>query len=602
MGFFTKTEQPRQEDRAISELFLSGDEAVARGAWEAGCRVAAAYPGTPSTQILEAMADWPEVNARWTTNEKTALELAGGAALGGVRALAAMKHVGLNVAADPLTSFSYTGVNAGLVVVSADDPGCHSSQNEQDNRHYSVLAKIPMLEPADSQEALDFTRAAFELSEKFDTPVLLRLTTRICHSRGRVIPGRRREPPPRPYARNVAKTSLIPVHARPRHEAVEERLRALENFESPFNRLERGKGKEVGVVASGVGYQYAREVFGDEASYFKLGLTHPLPRRRLAEFGRSVSKLYVVEEGDPYLENALLSLGLTPLGKAALPLTGELSAGLVRRAFGLAPDAPCAPAPRLSPPPRPPALCPGCPHRGIIHLLGQRQEELMVCGDIGCYALGLQPPLSGLDTCICMGAGFSSAIGFAEAFKAAGDTRRVFGFMGDSTFYHSGLTALADAVYGQADVRLIIADNSTTAMTGHQDNPGTGRDLAGRPAPALDPRRVVLGLGIPEDRLIVLDPLDASAVGEALDRSLAAPGPWVILAQRPCVLLGGAAPGRRFRVLAENCHGCRECLAVGCPALSFSQDTVAIDPGRCLGCGYCSSASPCQAFEIVEAL
>jgi indolepyruvate ferredoxin oxidoreductase alpha subunit len=573
---------------------------VARGAWEAGCRVAAAYPGTPSTEILEAMAEWPEINARWTTNEKTALEVAGGAALGGVRALAAMKHVGLNVAADPLTSFSYTGVGAGLVVVSADDPGCHSSQNEQDNRHYAVLAKIPMLEPSDSQEALEFTRAAFELSEKFDTPVLLRLTTRICHTRGRVTPGERRESPPIPYARNAAKTSLIPAHARPRHVAVEERLRALEDHDSPFNRVERGDGS-IGVVAAGVNYQYAREVFGAKAGYLKLGLTFPLPRRLLAEFGRSVDKLYVVEEGDPYLESALKELGLDPLGKAFLPLTGEFNAGLVSRAFGLAPPLPEQPPARIAAPPRPPVLCPGCPHRGLIHILGRRRKELMTCGDIGCYALGLQPPLSGLDTCICMGAGFSSAIGFAEAFKAAGDPRRVFGYMGDSTFYHSGLTALADAIYGQADVRLIIADNSTTAMTGHQDNPGSGRDLAGRPAPALDPRLVVLGLGLPEDRLIVLDPLDAAAINNALDRSLAAPGPWVILARRPCVFLpeAKAAPGGGLvRVRAENCQGCRECLSVGCPALTFGRDTAAINPDICRGCGYCPSVCGFEALEI----
>jgi indolepyruvate ferredoxin oxidoreductase alpha subunit len=586
-----------------SDLFLSGDEAVARGAWEAGCLVAAAYPGTPSTEILAAMGAWPEINARWTTNEKTALELAGGAALGGVRALAAMKHVGLNVAADPLTSLSYTGVNAGLVVVSADDPGCHSSQNEQDNRHYAVLAKIPMLEPSDSQEALDFTRAAFDLSEKFDTPVLLRLTTRICHARGRVTTGQRREKSPLAYVRNVTKTALIPAHARPRHVAVEERLRALGEYAADnFNRLERGKGS-IGVVTSGVGYQYAREVFGSEASYLKLGLTYPLPRRLLVEFGQSVDRLYVVEEGDPYLENALRELGLAPLGKEVIPLVGELNAGLVRRAFGLAPTAaPAAPAARITAPPRPPVLCPGCPHRGILHLLGQRREDLMVCGDIGCYTLGLQPPLSGLDICICMGAGFSAAIGFAEAFKAAGDRRKVFGFLGDSTFYHSGLTGLADAVYGQADVCFVIADNSTTAMTGHQDNPGSGRDLTGRPAPALDPQKVVLGLGIPEDRLIVLDPLDAAAANQALDRALAAPGPWVIIARRPCVLLPeikAAHDGRRSLVLDEKCQGCRECLAVGCPALAFDRDIASINPDMCLGCGYCRSACSFEAIEIL---
>jgi indolepyruvate ferredoxin oxidoreductase alpha subunit len=398
----------------------------------------------------------------------------------------------------------------------------------------------------------------------------------------------------------VAKTSLIPAHARPRHVAVEARLKALEDYENPFNRLERGGGT-VGVVAGGINYQYAREVFGPEASYLKLGLTHPLPRRLLAEFGRSVERLYVVEEGDPYLENALRGLGLAPIGKEALPLTGEFNPGLIRRAFNLAEGPPAAPAARLTAPPRPPVLCPGCPHRGLIHILGRRQKELMACGDIGCYALGLQPPLSGLDTCICMGTGFSSAIGFAEAFKAAGDRRRVFGYLGDSTFYHSGLTGPADAIYGQADVRLIIADNSTTAMTGHQDNPGTGRDLAGRPAPALDPRKVALGLGLPEDRLITLDPLDAAAINEALDRSLAAPGPWVIIAKRPCALLPearAAHDGRRARVRTADCQGCRECLSVGCPALTFDQDTAAIDPGLCPGCGYCLSVCPFEALEI----
>ncbi|MDR3038507.1 MAG: 4Fe-4S binding protein [Candidatus Adiutrix sp.] len=586
----------------MPKIFWSGDEAVARGAWEAGCRVAAAYPGTPSTEILETLAGRPEINSRWTTNEKTALEIAGGAALGGVRALAVMKHVGLNVAADPLMTFSYTGVTAGLVVVSADDPGCHSSQNEQDNRHYAVLAKIPLLEPADSQESLDFTRAAFELSEKFDAPVLLRLTTRICHSRGLVEPGVVRPAPPVPYVRNVAKTAMIPAHARPRHAVVEARLRALEEYagDCPLNRWERG-GRGIGVVAGGVGYQYAREAFGDGASYLKLGLTHPLPRRLMADFARSVERLYVVEEGDPYLENALRQLGFEPRGKDSLPLTGELNAGLVRLAFGLAGAAPPAPAAHTAAPARPPALCPGCPHRGLIHLLGQRSAELMACGDIGCYALGLQPPLSGLDTCICMGSGFSSAIGFAEAFRAAGDSRRVFGYLGDSTFYHSGLTGLVDAICGRADVRLIIADNSTTAMTGHQANPGSGRDLAGRPAPAQDPRRVVLGLGLPENRLIVLDPLDAAAINEAIDRTLAAPGPWVILARRPCVLLPearAAHDGRRGRVEAEKCRGCRQCLAVGCPALAFRRDAAAIDPDLCLGCGYCQSVCRFEAIKI----
>ncbi len=587
----------------MDTVLLSGDEAVARGAWEAGCLVAAAYPGTPSTEILEALAGYPEVSSRWTTNEKVALEVAGGAAIGGVRALAAMKHVGLNVAADPLLTLAYTGVRGGLVVVSADDPGCHSSQNEQDNRHYAVLAKILMLEPADSQECLEYTRAAFELSERFDTPVLLRLTTRVCHSKGLVKTGGRMESPPvRLYEREVRKYAMLPAFARLRHAAVEEKLRDLEEFgnDCPFNRIEWGEDKRIGVITNGVAYQHTREAFGNSVSYLKLGLTHPWPRRLISTFARAVDKLYVIEEGDPYLENAVRAMGLDCLGKELTPRLGELDAGLLRRAFLPEDSAQFLLSP-IMPPPRPPVLCPGCPHRGLLHVLGQKKKDLAVFGDIGCYTLGVQPPLEALDACICMGAGFSGAIGLAEALRAAGDSRRVFGLLGDSTFFHSGLTGLVDAVHSQADLCLCILDNSITAMTGHQENPGTARDLMGRPARPLDLVTVVKGLGVEEDRIAIIDPLDRTAVLTAVEDGLKQPGLSVIIARRPCVLireLRGTFTDV-CRVDAEKCRKCKMCLKVGCPAISFKDGHSFIDEPACLGCGYCRQVCTFEAIETV---
>ncbi|MDR0882913.1 MAG: indolepyruvate ferredoxin oxidoreductase subunit alpha [Candidatus Adiutrix sp.] len=588
----------------MEKILLSGDEAVARGAWEAGCLVAAAYPGTPSTEILETLAGYPEINSRWSANEKVALEVAGGAALGGVRALAAMKHVGLNVAADPLLTLAYTGVRGGLVVVSADDPGCHSSQNEQDNRHYAELAKLPMLEPADSQECLDFTRAAFDLSERFDAPVLLRLTTRVCHSKSLVAPGARPKPPIQAYLRDIKKYAMIPAFARPRHAAVEAKLRQLADFnnDSEFNRIEWDEPKKIGVITSGAAYQQAREAFGDTVSYLKLGLTYPLPGRLLATFARAVDRLYIIEEGDPYLEKAVRALGFDCLGKELIPLLGELDAALLRRAFR--PPSPARPLTSLiQPPPRPPVLCAGCPHRGILHILGQKKKDLAVFGDIGCYSLGVQPPLEALDALICMGAGFSGAIGLALALKAAGDQRKVVGLLGDSTFYHSGLTGLVEAVHSQADLCLCILDNSTTAMTGHQANPGTALDLMGRPAPALDMAAVVRGLGVPADRLSLVDPLDRAAVTEALERSLAAGGLSVIIARRPCVLLKEMRGAFKYRgrVAPDKCQKCRLCLKVGCLALSFRDGRASIDPTACLGCGYCRSVCGFEAIEMEEA-
>ena len=587
------------------KILLSGDEAVARGAWEAGCLVAAAYPGTPSTEILEAIAaHYPEINSRWTANEKVALEVAGGACIGGVRALAAMKHVGLNVAADPLMTLAYTGVRGGLVVVSADDPGCHSSQNEQDNRHYAVLAKMLMLEPADSQECLEYTKAAFELSERFDCPVLLRMTTRVCHSKGLVKVGQRMpEAPIRPYERDVKKYAMLPAFARLRHAAIEEKLKLAEEFaaHSAFNRIEWNADKKIGVITSGVAYQHAREAFGDSVSYLKLGLTYPLPSKLISTFARAVDKLYIVEEGDPYLETAVRALGFDCLGKELVPILGELDAGLLRRVF--LPDNPVKPLlSPIMPPPRPPVLCPGCPHRGIMHVLGRKKKDLVVCGDIGCYTLGVQPPLEALDTTICMGAGFSAAIGMAEALKAAGDPRKVVGMLGDSTFFHSGLTGLVDAIHSQANLCLYILDNSITAMTGHQENPGTARDLMGRPAPALDLAKIVGGLGLSEDRIIQIDPLNKEAVEASLEGALAREGLTVIIAQRPCVLIKEirATFTKKCQVDPDKCKKCKMCLKVGCPAVSFQDGHSHIDQPSCLGCEYCLQVCKFDAISVKE--
>ncbi|MDL2226994.1 thiamine pyrophosphate-dependent enzyme [Deltaproteobacteria bacterium OttesenSCG-928-M10] len=585
----------------MTKVLLSGDEAIARGAWAAGCLVAAAYPGTPSTEILENMAEFPEIDSRWASNEKVALEIAGGASIGGVRALAAMKHVGLNVAADPLMTLAYIGTLGGLVVISADDPGCHSSQNEQDNRHYAQLAKILMLEPADSQECFDFTRAAFDLSERFDTPALMRMTTRVCHSKSLTRLTGRSEAPVRPYERNIKKNAMLPAFARLRHAAVEKNMAALEEYanDCPMNRLEWGADKKVGVITSGIAYLHAKEAFGDTVSYLKLGLTHPLPKKLISTFARAVDKLYIIEEGDPYLENAVRAMGFDCIGKELVPILGELDAGLLRRIFLPAEKVSPLVSPIL-PPPRPPVLCAGCPHRGIMHILGQKKKEIAVCGDIGCYTLGSQPPLEALDTAICMGAGFSAAIGLSAAFKAAGDPRKVFGLMGDSTFFHSGLTGLADAIHAQSNVCLCILDNSITAMTGHQENPGTVKDLMGRPAVRLDIPAAILGLGLSEDRLTILDPLDRPKVLETVEAAIKAEGLSVIVARRPCILireLRGTFK-QKCQVDPEKCKKCKMCLKVGCPAIAFKDGHSNIDQAACLGCGYCRAVCKFEAIDL----
>ncbi len=572
---------------------MSGDEAVARGAWEAGVGVAAAYPGTPSTEILENISLYKkDVYCQWANNEKIAVEIALGASFGGLRSLAAFKHVGMNAAADPIFSAAYTGVNGGMVLVSADDPGCWSSQNEQDNRLYAPHARLGMLEPSDSQECLDFTKAAFDLSERFDLLMLLRMTTRVCHSKSLVEQGERTEHVGA-YRSDPAKYAMLPANARVRHVKVEEQLAALKEYAetSPLNRVEPGKGK-IGIIASGVCYLHAREAFGEDASYLKLGITYPLPDRLIRSFCADKERVIVIEEGEPYLENSVKALGIPCEGKAYTTPQGELSAGRIRAAFGLG-EAPETTASSLTAPPRPPALCAGCPHRGFYFAMQSYHQRLVAVGDIGCYSLGVGEPFHGFDTAICMGSGFSIPIGLAKALEKQGDGRKVFGILGDSTFFHSGFNSLTDAVHAGANVCLVVLDNSITAMTGHQQNAGTALNLMGEPVPALDIRRMVLSTGLPEERLLEVDPIDQAAMHAAIQKALSTRETWVILSRRPCALLKEVIKARgdlRCEIDPEACKGCRACIKVVCPALTFdgeAKKAVISDPASCTGCGLC---------------
>jgi len=561
----------------MSKKLLTGDEAIAQGVWEAGCRVAAAYPGTPSTEILQALVKYPNVYCEWSANEKVALEVGLGACLAGARALVTMKHVGLNVAADPLFSSAYIGTNAGLVIVSADDPGMHSSQNEQDNRWYGVSAKIPVLTPSDSQEAKDFAKLAFEISEEFNVPVILRITTRIAHSKTVVEIEDRKEAPVRTYAKNFAKTNLLPSNARPLHRSLEERMERLTEFNNTKgpNRIEEGQ-KGFGVIADGVAYQYAREVF-PKASFLKLGMVHPLPTKTVRKFAAGKKKLYVIEETDPFLELQIKALGIKVIGKDKLPLLDELSPRVVRNSLA-------EPGPELKPaqgvPSRPPALCPGCPHTGIFYLL--QRKEVIVTGDIGCYTLGSYPPHNAMDTCVCMGASISVGHGIEKAL-GQDDKRRVVTMIGDSTFFHMGMTGLVNTVYNKGNSITIVVDNRTTGMTGHQDHPGTGKTLMGQPTKDLDIVQVVKALGI--DKVHLLDPYKIKDNRPLFRQILSEPGPAVIVSRRPCALLVKRDAPKRVK--PEECNGCKLCLQLGCPAMSLVEDKVVIDESLCGGCAMC---------------
>ena len=580
---------------------LSGNEAIADGALAAGARFASAYPGTPSTEILETLSRRGGIRAEWAPNEKVAYEAAYGASLGGARALVAMKHVGVNVAADPLFSSSYAGVNGGLVIVSADDPAMHSSQNEQDNRQLARAAKIPVLEPSDSQEARDFTIRAFEVSELFDTPVMLRVTTRICHSMSPVETDRdatRTAVPLRRYERDFRKHVLLPANARPRHAFVEARLRELEQFatdERSLNRIEWAD-LTVGVITGGVAYQYVKEVLPG-ASILKLGMPWPLPRRLVRELADGVDEVYVVEELDPFIETEVRALGIQAIGKQIFPLTGELDPDVVARGFGLSIAGDTAsdgrPAAAVPLPPRPPVLCAGCGHRGVFYTLAKM--GLIVTGDIGCYTLGALHPLESMDACLCMGASVGMAHGMEAAFRSDGDGRRVVGVIGDSTFMHSGITGLINTVYNGGSSTILVLDNGTTAMTGHQDHPGTGVTAGGEAGRRVDIEAVCRAVGV--DRVRQVDPYDMAALEAALEEELAAQEPSVLICRAICRLVDRTpiAPSVRLEI---ECPGCGTCFELGCPAIDDASGVAVVDPEVCCGCGLCVQVCPFCGLRI----
>ncbi|MCL1805228.1 MAG: indolepyruvate ferredoxin oxidoreductase subunit alpha [Clostridiales bacterium] len=578
---------------------LSGNEAIARGVYEAGVKVAAAYPGTPSTEILENVARYDRILSQWAPNEKVALEVAAGASIAGAKAFAAMKHVGLNVAADPLMTFSYTGVNGGMVLVSADDPAMHSSQNEQDNRYYGLIAKLPVLEPADSGEAKDFTLKAYEISEVFDTPVILRTTTRVNHSKSFVAINEPAEITVKDYKKDPGKYVMTPANAVGRHKAVEERRLALTEYagQTELNRVEAGSGDfgDIGFITAGISYQYLKEIMPD-ASYLKLGLLWPLNENMILDFAAGVKQVIVVEELEPVLETQIRAMGVSCRGKDIIPRQGELSEETLRRALAgaglpvwVTPEPAYVSEQKL--PVRPPILCPGCSHRGMFYTLNAM--ELCVSGDIGCYALGSAAPFESIDTTICMGASVGGAFGM-ELARGDGFAEGCVAVIGDSTFFHSGITGLMDIVYNKGRSTVIVLDNSTTAMTGHQDNPGTGKDIKGEPAPLIDIEMLGASLGI--RRVRTVDPFDLKACREALEEELAAPEVSLIVARRACALYSKLRDPA-CRVEEGDCVGCKACLKLGCPALSVSDGKAKVDALMCVGCGLCTQVCPKHAIR-----
>ncbi len=574
----------------MKKLML-GNEAIARGLYEAGLSVASSYPGTPSTEITEVIAKYDEVYSEWAPNEKVAMEVAFGASLAGKRSMCAMKHVGLNVAADPLYTMSYTGVNAGLVVCVADDPGMHSSQNEQDSRHHAIASKVPMLEPADSGECLAYAKLAFELSEQYDTPVLLRLCTRIAHSQSIVELGERIVPDPIPYQKNPPKYIMMPGYAKLKHPVVEERSRKLVEYAdtAPINRVEMGN-TELGIITSGTAYQYAKEVMGENASILKLGMVNPLPEKLILDFASKVKKLVVIEELDGIIEAHCRSLGLEVTGKELFPLVGEFSQNLVAEKLGLA----VARSKKLDEaiPGRPPVMCAGCPHRGLFYTL--MKNKITAIGDIGCYTLGAVAPLNALDSVLCMGASVSGLHGFNKALEGKSEGKSV-AVIGDSTFMHSGVTGLINIAYNASNSTVIIVDNSITGMTGHQQNPTTGLNIKGDPAAKIDLEALCHSVGI--RRVAVVDPYDLKQCEAVLKEELAANEPSVIISRRPCALLKTVKHKAPLRVVKDKCKGCRSCMRIGCPAISFKDGKARIDQTLCVGCDVCTQLCAFGAFE-----
>ena len=576
----------------MKQLML-GNEAVARGLYEAGCQFVSSYPGTPSTEITEAVAKYPEVYAEWAPNEKVAMEAAFGASLAGRRSFCGMKHVGLNVAADPLFTISYTGVNAGMVIGVADDAGMHSSQNEQDSRYYAKSAKIPMLEPSDSAEALAFSKRAYEISEQFDTPVLVKMCTRVSHSQSVVETGERTEQL-KEYQKDIAKYVMMPGNAKKRHPVVEARTAALVDFAetTDLNRIEEGQDHKMGIITSSTSYQYVKEVLGDQYPVMKLGMIWPMPEKKIVEFARSVSLLVIVEELEGFIESHCRNLGLSCVGKAHFSNIGELMPLDVAKQLA----SPWETGAKLEEniPPRPPVMCAGCPHRGLFYTL--KKNKLTVLGDIGCYTLGAVAPLAAVDSVICMGASVSGLHGFSKSQNGAMDNKTV-AVIGDSTFMHSGITGLVNMAYNESNATVIIVDNSITGMTGHQQNPTTGFNLKGDPCAKIDLETLCRAVGI--RRVRVIDPYDLRQCDEVIKEELSANEPSVIISRRPCALLKYVKHKAPLTVDTNKCVGCKACMKIGCPAVSIVNGKAKVDATQCVGCGVCEQLCKFGALKEV---
>jgi indolepyruvate ferredoxin oxidoreductase alpha subunit len=577
---------------------MTGNEAMARGAYEAGVKLGSAYPGTPSTEVFENLADYKDsLYCEWAPNEKVATEVAYGASIAGVRSICAMKHVGLNVAADPIFTATYQGVGRGFVIITADDPDMHSSQNEQDNRYYAKFAKMALIEPSDSQECKDFLSEAYKVSEKFDIPVLYRVTTRVCHSKSLVELGEREEVAPLEYQRNARKFVCTPANAKLNHPILEQKLKDLAAYanQSPLNKVEM-KGTKIGVVTASIAYQYAKEVFPEDTSFLKLGMTFPLPMDLIRDFAGKVEKLYVVEELEPFMEEQMKAAGIDCIGKEVIPNVCELNPEVIAKGvFGIQPEITKVEAQVV---PRPPALCPGCPHRGFFYTLS-KGHDYVIAGDIGCYTLGSAPPLGAMDSVVCMGGGFSVGMGLAKVFEITNRTeKKVFGVVGDSTFFHSGMTGAAEIIYNKGKMIPCILDNSITGMTGHQDNPGSGANLMGEPAPLIRIEKVMEAYGY--EKILIVDPQDLTAMEKAVEDALASTVPAAIIVRRPCLLIKKIKHDiGKCLVKQDQCRGCKKCLKVGCPAVCMENGKATIDHTLCVGCKVCAQVCPFGAIERV---
>ena len=574
---------------------LLGNDALARGLYEAGCSFVSSYPGTPSTEITETIAKYEEVYAEWAPNEKVAMESAFGASLSGKRSFCGMKHVGLNVAADPLFTISYTGVNAGMIIVVADDAGMHSSQNEQDSRHYAIAAKLPMLEPSDSSEALNFVKTAYDLSEKYDTPVIIKMCTRVAHSQSIVETSERILPEDKVYEKNPQKYSMAPANAIRRHPIIEERTKALIEFAeiTEINRIDEGIDNSIGFITSSTCYQYVKEACGDKYPVLKLGMINPMPVKKLKEFAKTVNKVIVVEELDPIIENHCKVNGIDCVGKELFGPIGEISQNMVREKIGLTP---CV-GKKLNEviPGRPPIMCAGCPHRGLFYTL--KKNNLTILGDIGCYTLGGAAPLFAMDTTVCMGASISGLHGFNKISNGKTE-RKTVAVIGDSTFMHSGVTGLISTAYNESNSTIVIVDNSITGMTGHQQNPTTGFNLKGDPCTKIDLESLCKAVGI--KRVRVVDPYNLDECDKAIKEELDASEPSVIISRRPCALLKYVKHNGPISSNKDRCVGCKSCMKIGCPAISIENGKAIIDRTLCTGCGVCQQMCKFDALGKFE--